>query len=113
MTLGKLALYTVAGNGDLTLVAVTGNSTSLFQSGARSANWLASYAKVAGQRYAFGMLGICTSGFPNPYGLSVVQAECARDPRMCAVVWSQSDIPSSIAAGLLNDTNTMVYGIVG
>jgi hypothetical protein len=114
-TLIRLGLYTVAGNGDLTLVASTANDTTLLSAtNTRYDKALsASYALVAGQRYALGALVVTSATVPNLMGVNLaVGTEAFLDPRMSAVVFSQADLPASISNATLGNTTSMPYFVL-
>jgi hypothetical protein len=103
-TLARIGLYTVAGNGDLTLVASTESDTALWETaGQRTKALSASYSKVRGQRYAVGVLWVGSGNAPTFAGIgstvTAVISEFAESPRQAAVRASQSDLPATIAAG--------------
>jgi hypothetical protein len=104
-TLARIGLYTVASNGDLTLVAATATDTSLWATpdAAATKAFSASYSKVRGQRYAVGILSVGTSTAPTLYGrASLLASECGQPPRLCGYVDAQTDlgaINSTISAG--------------
>lgn len=112
-TLCKVGIYSVAAGGDLTLVASTANDTTMWAgtfSGytrALSSSW----SKVAGQRYAFATLFVGTTG-PRLFGVSpALGAEGGTAPRINGSVAGQSDLPASIAAGsVTNSQGFSVYG---
>lgn len=104
VTLIRFAVYSVAANGDLTLVASTVNDVTLLTSThtryakATSAPW----NKVVGQRYAAGILSVSTT-VPTTYALtaastSIVDSIFAQEPRVAGAVLAQTDLPASVAA---------------
>lgn len=112
-SLVRFGIYSVAADGALTLVASTANDTSLLaaQSTAYTKALSASFAKVAGQRYAVGMLVVTATTAPTVNGLFVGSAstEAGLAPRLAAAVVGQSDLPASIAAGSLADSINYCY----
>lgn len=103
-TLIRYGVYSVAANGDLTLVASTANDTALMAAAntrypkPTSAPW----AKVAGQRYAAGMLVVATTA-PTTVAVSSLSHPLydtlfAQEPRLFGAIGSQTDLPTSATA---------------
>lgn len=114
-TLVRYGLYTVAANGDLTLVANIASDTALFatQNTAYTRNLASPYAKVAGQRYASGLLVVTGATAPTVFcTVPLISSEMAQAPRLSASLTGQTDLPSSIAAGTLTDTTAMCYSVL-
>ncbi len=110
-TLVRYAIYTVAGNGDLTLVASTTNDTSLFaalQTG-YTKSLSSSYGITYGSRYAFGFLIVTGAATPTLHGTAHRAAETAIAPRISGSVTGQTDLPSSVSAGSITNTSSMFY----
>lgn len=110
VTLIRFGVYSVAVNGDLTLVAATANDTALLTATttryqkALTSTW----AKTAGTRYAVGFLVVATT-MPTVYGPTDISSTVpdtiwAREPRLSAKRTGQSDLPSSILSTALGDT---------
>lgn len=106
----RVGLYTVASNGDLTLVASTASDTSLLA----SANTIyvkalsASYAVTKGQRYALGLLVVTATTAPTVVGQfpgSATSAFPGLSPRLCGVVASQADLPATVASASITNSN--------
>lgn len=104
-TLIRYGVYSVASNGDLTLVASTASDTALFAVAstrypkALSAPW----SKVAGTLYAVGELVLATT-VPSVYGMTtgasnVLSDIFALEPRLSGSRNGQTDLPSSITSG--------------
>lgn len=115
-TLIRYGLYTVAGNGDLTLVASTPNDTSLL-SGANNnytKSFSASYGLVTGTRYAFGLLVVTAAAAPtvlgNNGGGNTTTGHLTRAPRLAAALTGQTDLPSSATSASLTATANRIYG---
>lgn len=113
-TVVRIGLYSVATNGDLTLVASTPNDTTLLA----AVNTLytkalsASYQLVAGQRYALGFLIVTAAATPTIAGTfpaSSATALAALNPRLCGVVTGQTDLPASVLAANVTNTTNMPY----
>jgi len=115
-TLVRVGVYSVAGTdgmGDLTLVASTPNDTTLLSSAntrytkALSSSW----NKIAGQRYAIGILIVTAAAAPT-YVTMQQQAQADlfdQAPRMNSARNTQSDLPGSILATNLVQVNGMIY----
>lgn len=107
-TLVRWGLYSVAGNGDLTLVASIANSTNLFA--ATNTGYTRSistpYSLTAGQRYASAWLIVTSAAMPTIIGPgpAVGAAELAIAPRLTGQVSGQTDLPSSVSAGSVADS---------
>lgn len=106
-TLVRFAIYTVAANGDLTLVASTVNDTALL-SGTFTMYGKAystPYVTIPGQRYAFALLVVSGATMPTMMGSGTVDSTItAAAPRLSAHVTGQTDLPASVAVGsLVND----------
>ena len=118
-TLCRVGLYTVAGNGDLTLVASSTNDTALWTGSTfaeHEKTLSASYAVVKGSRYAIGRLCVTAGTAPNfaSATTNVPSSTVARSPRSAGQVNGQSDLPSSITAATLagNGAGTRFWGAI-
>lgn len=116
-TLVRLGLYLIDGSDGGTLVASTTNDTTLLAATntAYSKAFSASYTKVAGQRYALGLLVVSGAATPSMFGNSVMinhTAEYGIAPRLSATITGQTDLPSSFVAGGLTNTALRLYGVV-
>lgn len=104
-TLCRMGIYSIAANGDGTLVASTPNDTALFAAinTAYPKALSASLSKVAGQRYATALLVVSGAAMPTHLG-AAFQATTpfsniqALAPARNARITSQSDLPSSFVA---------------
>lgn len=109
-TLIRLGVYTVAANGDGTLIASTPNDTTLLAAtfSGYSKALSAGFAKVAGQRYAVGKLVVSAAAMPTFVGknsLGVVDPTVA--PRLMGSLAAQADLPGTFTdAALTNATNS-------
>ena len=110
-TLVRVGVYSVAANGDLTLVASTANDTALFSStGSATKALSASFTKVRGTRYAIGVLLVGTSTGAQLYGnTNILGAEAAVAPRLSGVVVGQSDLAATITAASVSDSAVQIY----
>lgn len=112
-TIVRFGLYSVAANGDLTLVASTANDTTIFNSASQSVNKAlsASYNMVMGQRYAGGWLVVSAAAMPTIIGIDyqLSGTEMALAPRLTGVVTGQSNLPSSVAAASVGSTASRIH----
>jgi len=113
-TLCRIGVYSVAGNGDLTLIASTANDTALWiGNGAYTKSFSASFSKVRGTRYALATLVVGTSTAPTYTGcVSLVSTEAGIDPRISGFVASQTDLPASVSAGSISNTGHSAYAVL-
>lgn len=106
-TLIRIGLYTVAANGDITLVASTANDTTLLatQNTSYTKALSAPYLKVAGRRYAAGLLVVTGATAPTVVGANTAinGTEAGLSPKLGGLVSSQSDLPASVAAASVAD----------
>lgn len=112
VTLGKLALYSVDGSGNLTLIAAGANNNSLC--GTASTLYTATITSgtlTAGARYAIGVLMVAdTPGAIR--GAVLAPGVTALAPVVAKTVTGQSDIPSSVLVGDTADVTTMIYASI-
>jgi hypothetical protein len=115
LTLAKIGLYSIAANGDGTLVASTASDTTLFNSGSTTytRSWAVAYAKVAGQRYALAVLVVGTTA-GQVVGISTGSsgAELAITPRVTGTLAAQADLPASYLAASLITSGATPYGVI-
>jgi hypothetical protein len=100
-TLIRVGIYTVANNGDLTLVASTASDTTLLAAAntAYTKALSAPYAKVAGTRYALGLIVVTAAALPTMGGNSVIGglgSEAGQTPKLCASFAAQTDLTTPI-----------------
>lgn len=111
-TICRYGIYSVAANGDLTLVASTPNDTALWAAAntaypkALSATW----NKLAGRRYAAGILCVTAAAVPNFIGttgtsLSHIGTTYLDAPTISSCVTGQADLPANVAVGSLTGFN--------
>lgn len=116
-TLCRVGIYTVAADGALTLIASTVNDTALFASSttAYTRSLSASFVKQRGQRYALGILvvtGATAPTFPGIAGGVLPVTEPGMAPRISGQLAAQADLPASIAAGSVTDSQNSPYGVL-
>jgi hypothetical protein len=103
-TLVRIGVYSVAANGDLTLIASTPNDTTLLATASTkyAKAFSASFVKTQGQRYAVALLVVSAAAMPSIMGngamggtgLSMLRTGVGRRQ---ARVASQTDLPSTVA----------------
>jgi hypothetical protein len=108
----ELAVFSVNAEGELTRIAKTANNTALLAAAgtpyeqATEAPW----EKVAGQRYAYGLLVVTAATAPTVYGVTALAStEMALAPRLTAIVAAQKTIPASIPAASLANSSSGIY----
>lgn len=114
-TLCRLGLFSIAANGDGSLVAAIANDTTLFAATSTpyTRSWTAPYAKVAGATYALGILVVSAAATPTLGGLTLASAaEAAIAPRLTGSIPSMTDLPASFLAGDVAATGGWLYGAV-
>lgn len=115
-SLVKFAVFSVAGNGDLTCIGVTANDTALLatQNTEYTKATTASFDITAGQRYAFGVLVVTAGVAPTLIGQNIALAAIAfRAPALSGNVAGQADMPAvsgTIAAGSVANSGASLYG---
>jgi hypothetical protein len=104
-TVCQLAIFSEDGSGNLTQIAIITNDTTLWAGGSvgYTRSWVTPWSKVAGVRYALGLLVVSGVTLPTLYGLTfpnaaIVGTIMATAPRAYAVVPSQATMPSSVLA---------------
>lgn len=111
-TLCRVGVYSVASSGDLTLVAQSANTTSMWSSTntAYAVATEAAFNKVAGQRYACAMICVTGGALPTLVGkggfaiAAVGTHWFSTSPRLFASITGQTDLPASIANASLAST---------
>lgn len=105
-TLARIGLYSVAGNGDLALIASTANDTSMWQAAFDNPirTFSAPTAITAGTRYALGYLVVGSTVAPALLGALHSGGNANRwrtvlslAPRAVGAVAGQTDLPASYA----------------
>lgn len=109
-TLCKMGVYSVASNGDHTLVASTASDTALFAAAITgyTRSFQASFTKVAGARYAAVVLVVTAATAPNFVGL-LGSIEFSAASVLATRLDSQTDLPASIAVGSLLTNASATY----
>lgn len=115
-TLCRYGVYQLDANDNGTLVASTPNDTTLWAAAATSyAKALSStWSKVAGQRYALGLVIVTAAATPTfgSAGADIapgMRAEMAATPRLSTALPGQTDLPASFAAGSLVASDSPYY----
>lgn len=120
-TLIRAGIYSVAKNGDLTLVAAIASDTALMAVTSTAytrplstgGGLPATLPIVAGTRYAMGLLVVSTAATPTTCGQGgPVASEFGVTPRICAALTGQANLPTSIAAGSLIDSPNRFYAAI-
>jgi hypothetical protein len=104
-TLARIGIYSVDANGGLTaLLASTANLATLWGSTFATVTraLTSSFSKVAGTRYAVAFLSVGGTA-PDLIGLSPNGSMGGRAPRINGIVFSQTDLPASMASGSIFD----------
>lgn len=113
-TLARIGIYSVDADGGLTaLLASTANDTALWETGNgnRAKALSASWAKVAGTRYAVGALVVGGTA-PQLIGIFPSASMGAVAPRTHGIVTGQSDLPASVASGSIANDYRKIQFIV-
>lgn len=115
LDLARIGLYQLDSTGTTwNLVAATVSDPTLFNTAntAYARNWAVPVRKVAGQRYALGVLQVAGAGTAgNVFGLNTGLAqESAAAPRIGGVLNAQSDLPTTFADVALSSSAQLLYG---
>lgn len=117
-TLCKVGFYSVASpydeTADLTLLGSTANDTSLFSAASTmyTRALTAPASKVAGQRYAVGVLVVSGAAMPSLQGVAAsgaASSEWAVAPIMSSYIASQSDIAGNVTSTLTVPSSRLFY----
>lgn len=113
-TLVRGGLWSVAANGDLTLIRSTTNDTAVFvATGTTYTKALdASWTPTVGARYAAGVLVVTGVAAPTLVGLAQLTGMSALTTttlRIGGNVTAQTDLPASVLAGSLGDSGHLPY----
>lgn len=107
----QLCVYSVADNGDMTLLASTPNDTTLFAAANTiyTKSFSAPFQKNKGQRYAFGVFIETAVATPTFMGAISFSQVTPIEPKLASFIGSQSAIPSSISNGSLLVSSQITY----
>lgn len=116
-TLCRVGLYTVASNGDLTLVARSANDTAMYAATQTeyakaldtTGGYPSSYTLVAGQRYAGGVLVVSGTTLPTMTGTSGLTSLLTRAPRIASAKTGETDLAASYTTGSLTTSGSLFY----
>jgi hypothetical protein len=111
-TLCRMGVYSVAANGDLTLVAACASDTAMWATinTIYTRALTSAFSKVAGQRYATGLLVVTAATAPQVFGTSAgFSTISAGAPRISGYVAAQADLPANVAAGSISNTALRPY----
>lgn len=112
-SVARVGLYEIAGNGAGTLVASTANDVTLWTATitAYTRSWSVPYAKVAGQRYAVGVLVVTAGTAPTLIGAGAPEvSEPGVAPRLVGVSGGHADLPASFET--VANTAVRLYAVV-
>jgi hypothetical protein len=114
-TLAQAGLFTVAANGNLTLVARCAvGSASLFASGYNTAVFdttlVATYTLLRGTRYGYGLLQIGASTVPTAKGMTAAGNIVGVAPTIALQVSGQSSMPTTMNFGSLVACTNVNWG---
>jgi hypothetical protein len=111
----KMGLYEInSTTGDGTLVGATANDTSLFAVASTSytRSWVTPFAKVAGRRYALGLLIVTSFAAPTLWGQIQPVTETARAPRVAGYFAGLTDLPTTFLGVNVLAASNRLYGVV-
>ena len=112
-TLCRIGIYSVAGNGNLTLEASTANDTALWVAAntAYTKSLSASFTKTKGQRYAVALLVVGAATAPTFYGNALSGSEMAFGPRLSGFS-NQTDLVSSLTEASISASGSNHYVVL-
>lgn len=113
-TLVRVGVWTADDAGALlSQVAATPNDTALLAAATTSYTkaFSASYAQVAGTRYAVGLLVVTGATVPQMPGYSgvLLAASYGTSPRQSGFISAQADLPATAAAGGITNSTARLY----
>jgi hypothetical protein len=116
-SLVRSGIYSVDGSSNITLQAAIVNDTSIFAAANTAYTRALSvpFAKVAGTRYAVGVLVVTAAAAPNtPCSLPAIPTSEASTiaPILSAQVGGQTDLPASVAVGSFVSTQARPYVVL-
>jgi hypothetical protein len=115
-TICRMGVYSIASNGNGTLVAAITNDTTLFA--ATSTEYIRTlttpasgvFSPVAGQRYANAILVVTAVAAPTIISCVMPSAAtAARPPLLTATLTGQADLPASFTSGSLASSTFAPY----
>jgi Collagen triple helix repeat (20 copies) len=114
-TLCKVGLYSVAGNGDLTLIGATPNTPTMWNAVSTPSyvDLLVTTNLLADSRYAIALLCVSAAAMPSQACATTAQSTMvALSPRLTGYLAGQSDLPSFIAAAsVVNTSRIQIAGM--
>lgn len=114
-TLSRVGLYLADSSGNGTLVAATASDTSFWTAANSNAirAWTVPYAKIAGQRYAVGILCVTAAALPSLLCTTVLATpETLMSPLISGRIASQADLPATFTAASLVSQNARYFTAV-
>lgn len=114
-TVCRMGVYSVAADDSIALLTSTANDTTLWSAtfNAYPKALTTPFAKVAGQRYAVGLLCVTAATLPQFHGISYGTTTIANTlvsipPARLNRVTGQADLPASVAAGGFNSDRVAI-----
>lgn len=100
-TLVRFGLYSIAANGDGTLIASTPNDTALFAVGSTFTEKALSVpvSLTRGSLYAAALLVVSGAATPTVAGMASIGTVLVEDERVSGLINSQTDLPGSFVVG--------------
>lgn len=115
-SLNKMALYSVAANGDMTRKAITAHAATTWDTinTRYDIATVASYTVAVGERLAFAILCVTAGAAPTLLGRTLsgtaVGAEAAVQPRISAQLAGQSDLGATVLDSAVASSVNLFYG---
>lgn len=114
-TLCRMGIYTVAANGDITLVASTPNDTTLFAAAntAYPKGLSSSYGLIQGALYTTALIVVSGATIPLFHGVQYpstapMNTVARVSPAFIGRVTGQTDLPASVAVGSITGLQTQI-----
>lgn len=113
-TIARMGLYSIAANGDGTLVASSANDTTLWN--AVNTEFIralsVAYQPIPGQRYAFAALCVTAVAAPviSAGTGSLPAGTLGRTPKLTGSIAAQANLPATFLAANSLNTVTRIYG---
>lgn len=121
-TLVRAGLYSIAANGDGTLVASFANDTTIFAAANTlyAKAWTTPVAVTAGARYAVGVIVVTAAAAPtlpgagahSASGINAGGTQWGVAPRVTGRIDAQSDLPSSFVAASVAQSTGAFYATI-